>query len=99
MALKPSNKPRKTASLKQGAAQKKGATQLPSTVTPIAHTASSGEAHKHALPPMDIEIEEQVRIRAYELFERRGRQEGHDRDDWARAEAEVRAKYQRKKSA
>jgi Protein of unknown function (DUF2934) len=99
MAFKPSNKPRKTASLKQGAAQKKGATQPTSTVTPIGHTAHSGGTHSHEFKPMDREVEEQVRVRAYELFEERGRQEGHDHDDWARAEAEVRAKYQRKKSA
>lgn len=33
--------------------------------------------------------EEQVRLRAYELYERRGREEGHADDDWIRAEAEV----------
>lgn len=92
MALKSSNKPRKTTS------SKKGATQPTSTVTPIGIAISSGETHSHALP-RDLEIEEQVRIRAYELFEERGRQEGYDRDDWARAEAEILAKFQRKKSA
>jgi hypothetical protein len=30
-----------------------------------------------------------IRRRAYELFEQRGRQHGHDFDDWLRAEAEV----------
>jgi Protein of unknown function (DUF2934) len=47
----------------------------------------------------DQEIIEQVRVRAYQFFEQRGRQEGHDREDWARAEAEILAKYQREKSA
>jgi hypothetical protein len=45
------------------------------------------------------EIAEQIRIRAYELFEQRGRHEGHDHEDWVRAEAEILLKYQRGKSA
>ena len=48
---------------------------------------------------MDDRIEEEIRIRAYELFEQRGRLEGYDRDDWTRAEAEVLARYRRDKSA
>jgi hypothetical protein len=39
------------------------------------------------------EIAEQIRVRAYELFEQRGRHEGHDHEDWARAEAEILSKY------
>jgi hypothetical protein len=30
-----------------------------------------------------------IRVRAYELFEQRGREERHDLDDWLQAEAEV----------
>jgi len=40
-----------------------------------------------AAPP--IPTEEQVRQRAYELFEARGREHGHDREDWLQAEAEI----------
>ena len=29
-----------------------------------------------------------IRVRAYELFEQRGREDGHDLDDWLKAEAE-----------
>jgi hypothetical protein len=47
----------------------------------------------------DARIEEEIRIRAYELFEQRGRQEGFHDEDWARAEAEVLARYRRDKSA
>lgn len=47
----------------------------------------------------DQEIIEHIRVRAYEFFEQRGRQEGFDHEDWARAEAEILAKYQREKSA
>ena len=47
----------------------------------------------------DTRVEEEIRIRAYELFEQRGRQEGFHDEDWARAEAEVLARYRRDKSA
>jgi Protein of unknown function (DUF2934) len=30
-----------------------------------------------------------IRMRAYQLFEERGYQDGHDLDDWLQAEAEV----------
>ena len=35
-------------------------------------------------------LEEEIRRRAYELYEERGREDGHDLDDWLRAEAEIR---------
>jgi hypothetical protein len=34
-------------------------------------------------------LEEEIRRRAYELYEERGREDGHDVDDWVRAKAEV----------
>jgi hypothetical protein len=34
-------------------------------------------------------IEEEIRKRAYELFEARGREEGHELEDWLRAEEEI----------
>ncbi len=34
-------------------------------------------------------LQEEIRCRAYELYEQRGRQDGHDMEDWLRAEAEV----------
>jgi len=33
--------------------------------------------------------EDRIRQRAYELYEQRGREDGHDLDDWLTAEAEV----------
>ena len=35
------------------------------------------------------QIQEQIRQRAYELYEQRGREDGHDLDDWLAAESEV----------
>ena len=35
------------------------------------------------------ELERQIRLRAYELYEARGREDGHDLDDWLRAKEEI----------
>lgn len=42
------------------------------------------------------EREARVRQRAYELYLARGREEGHEAEDWIRAEAEVAAGTARK---
>lgn len=34
-------------------------------------------------------VEEEIRRRSYELFEARGGQEGHELEDWLRAEEEI----------
>jgi hypothetical protein len=34
-------------------------------------------------------LEPRIRLRAYEIFEQHGRQDGHDWDDWLQAEAEL----------
>jgi hypothetical protein len=96
MATK-SSKPRKTTSAKQGAQK--------SNVTLIGEGSNAAESSNRAFQPADHKasgdqrIEEEIRIRAYELFEQRGRLEGFHDEDWARAEAEVLAKYRREKSA
>lgn len=37
-------------------------------------------------------LQEAIRLRAYELCEQRGREGGHELDDWLQAESEVRGK-------
>ncbi len=39
--------------------------------------------------PDPTALEDQIRRRAYMLYEGRGRQDGHALDDWLRAEAEI----------
>ena len=34
-------------------------------------------------------LDEEIRRRAYEIYESRGREDGYDLDDWLRAEAET----------
>ena len=46
-------------------------------------------APKSDTPTVMIPIEQQIRQRAYELYEQRGRAEGHDLDDWLQAEHEI----------
>jgi hypothetical protein len=36
-----------------------------------------------------VDLEEQIRRRAYELYEQRGREAGHETEDWLQAEAEL----------
>jgi len=49
-----------------------------------------------AVPPAAFQangnVEEQIRQRAYELYEQEGRQDGRDQEYWLRAEAEVRGR-------
>jgi hypothetical protein len=38
---------------------------------------------------------ERIRDRAYELYEARGREDGHDQEDWLEAEAEITGRAER----
>ncbi len=41
--------------------------------------------HENPVP----NVEDEIRRCAYELYEQRGREDGHDMEDWLRAEEEV----------
>jgi hypothetical protein len=48
-------------------------------------------------PPVTVtsdpqELEHQIRLRAYKIYEERGREEGHALDHWLRAEEETTAR-------
>ena len=47
----------------------------------------------------EFELEYQIRLRAYELYETRGRQNGYELDDWLRAKEEITIKKFRTASA
>ena len=53
----------------------------PSTLAP-----KSGE------PTVLIPMERQIQQRAYDLYERRGRTDGYDLDDWLQAESEIKGR-------
>jgi hypothetical protein len=43
--------------------------------------------------PVDVQeqlVQEQIRVRAYQLYEERGKIDGHELEDWLQAEAELR---------
>jgi hypothetical protein len=35
------------------------------------------------------QVQDRIRVRAYELYEQRGKAEGHDVEDWLQAEQEI----------
>ena len=45
------------------------------------------------------ELESQIKLRAYELYEARGREDGHEIDDWLRSEEEITSKKVRTAAA
>jgi hypothetical protein len=52
---------------------------------------ASVDTRKNVIP---INLEEEIRRRAYEIFEERGGVPGNEHEDWLRAEREVLARYQ-----
>lgn len=50
-------------------------------------------AQVQKVQPSHVEMYEEIRRRAYELYRQRGGQHGSHETDWHRAEAEIRAKY------
>jgi len=47
----------------------------------------------------DFELEDQIRERAYEFYEARGQEDGHEQEDWFRAKEEITIKKYRTASA
>ena len=54
------------------------------------HTSPTAIPHQTAtkMTKSTLDLQEQIRLRAYALYEQSGR-EGHDVDDWLQAESEV----------
>jgi hypothetical protein len=48
---------------------------------------------KKFAPPTPINVEEEIRRRAYELYMQRGCTPGQDHSDWVEAELEIMARY------
>jgi hypothetical protein len=54
---------------------------------------------KKSSSPIPIDLEGEIRRRAYELYEQRGCTPGRDHEDWLVAEREVMARYNRQQTA
>ena len=63
-----------------------------SSVTPINRKPSEVKELRKASSG-NGNLEEEIRYRAYQLFQERGGEHGHHHEDWLRAEVEVRARY------
>jgi hypothetical protein len=64
-------------------------TPRPKTARSKAPAATNGNGHD--APLLDLETE--IRVRAYQIYEERGFTGGDERQDWLRAEQEVKAKH------
>ena len=65
----------------------------PATQTPGKRPAASAKAvATNPAPAAGADLHEQIRRRAYELYEQRGRHNGFAVQDWLQAEAEVRSR-------
>ena len=73
---------------------KKSRTQ--NRVTPIDQASGNGAVNE-TYPSATVHpgFEEEIRRRAYELYEERGRQDGLHQEDWERAQTEVLSRYQK----
>ena len=49
--------------------------------------------------PHELALEHQIRLRAYELYEARGREDGHELEDWFSAKEELAIKKFRSATA
>lgn len=54
--------------------------------------SSTPEAVVAKAPVAEVNVEQKIRVRAYELFLERNSNQGDPEQDWLRAEAEIRAK-------
>jgi hypothetical protein len=50
-------------------------------------------------PPTPINLEDEIRRRAYELYQQRGTASGSEAEDWLTAEREVKQRYLQRQSA
>jgi Protein of unknown function (DUF2934) len=41
------------------------------------------------IEPQELELEHQISLRAYQLYEAGGREDGHELEDWFRAKEEI----------
>jgi len=96
----------------QGKAQEKVPTQAQSIKPAAAPAASKPEPQAAPEPRKKLEVvkteprrvvpinvEEEIRRRAYELYQQRGAKPGSEREDWLAAEREVRQRYKQQQSA
>ena len=78
---------------KKTAAKKAPAKSAAKKASAAKAAAASVGSPSHSAKPSEFELYEEIRLRAYELYQERGGQDGSHEDDWRRAEAEVRSRH------
>src|SRR6266853_6090049 len=63
--------------------------QISSITGRVALLATWRKALRRRLDAGSYQLEERIRVRAYQLYEQRGKRNGYALDDWLQAEAEV----------
>lgn len=76
------------------ARKKNDSTNGNSTTKRTAKATIAASSNLTVMPP--VNLDEEIRQRAYEIYEERGGNHGLDQDDWYRAEQEVLARYGRR---
>ena len=54
---------------------------------------------RESSPKFSVSFEDEIRYRAYELYQQRGGEEGHEVDDWLQAEEEINRKRGNRRAA
>jgi hypothetical protein len=85
--------PRKNEGAPRKSSSRKTEIKQSNAVTPIRE--NTGTVVDNGGAQLHPGIEDEIRRRAYELYQERGGQHGFDQEDWSRAEAEILSKYQR----
>jgi len=77
----------------------KAKTRIPTTDEPVSTAVATIATERNAIIEGNATIDlDEVRKRAYELYEEGGREEGRHEENWYRAEEELRAPKNGKKS-
>ena len=80
-----------------GSATNKQVIQMPEPGT--TPTAPAVSETRKATAPVSIDLQGEIRRRAYELYEQRGCAPGFEHEDWAQAEREILARQNQQQSA
>jgi hypothetical protein len=75
---------------------KKALTPTKPAAMQVVPEVRNGEARKNIVP---INLEDEIRLRAYEIYLERGGVVGNQQDDWVAAEREVRSRYQQQQQS
>jgi Protein of unknown function (DUF2934) len=86
-------KPRVPRNSKKNGDAKTDLVGVPQTASPLATDTEFRAPLETKTNVVPINLEDEIRRRAYELFEERGCIAGDEHEDWLRAEREVLARY------